>query len=209
MNEIFAPGIDAYIDGLLPARNEILAEMEDLAEKSGFPIIGPQVGRFLYQIVRLKKPKKIFEMGSGFGYSACWFCLGSPDVQVICTETSEQNIGRGKEWMKSGGFADRVEFHLGKAQEVLEEIGGRYDIILVDVDKHEYPAAFPQALKHLNKDGLLITDNVLWHARITDASATDRDTEGVRQYNRLIFNTPGVYSTIVPIRDGVALTLKL
>jgi caffeoyl-CoA O-methyltransferase len=209
MSEILFPEINDYIDSMLPERDHILQEMEDYAEKHSFPIVGPQVGRILYQLVTLKKPRAVFELGSGYGYSAYWFCLANAQVRVHCTEKSSENIRMAENWFSLASRQNQVTFHQGLAQEILKGMGGKYDIIFMDVDKQQYPKTFHLALAHLADGGLLITDNVLWHGRVIDTSADDPSTHGVREYNRLIFNTPGIYSTIIPVRDGVAVSLKM
>ncbi len=209
MSDLFRTGIDDYLDSLLPERNPVLSEMEDYAREKNFPIIGPQVGHFLYQIVKLTKPKMIFEMGSGFGYSAQWFLMGDKETRVICTELSEGNIARGKQWMEKAGFSDRVVFYQEEAQNVLRRQTDPFDIILMDVDKEQYPEAFHLALDSLRPGGILLTDNVLWSGRVADPDNKEVSTRGIREYNRLIFNTPGLFSSILPIRDGLAMSVKL
>ncbi len=209
MDGIFVNGINSYLDNLLPERDDILLEMEEYATETSFPIVGPQVGYFLYQIAALKKPKMIFELGSGFGYSAYWFALGSSETNIICTERSDENIERGQKWMKQAGFDTRVKFHQGDAREILKTISGEYDLIMNDIDKHEYPDAFHLAMTHLSKNGVLITDNVLWHGKVADGTVDDAGTNGIREYNRLIYQTSGIMSSILPIRDGIAVSYKL
>jgi len=206
---IFLDGIDPYIESLLPGRDAVLQEMEDRAESLNFPIIGAQVGRLLYQIARLKNPKHIFEMGSGFGYSAYWLAKGASGAQIICTEMDNNNIRLAESWLLRAGLAPRIRFYHGTAQNILSEIGGEYDLILNDVNKEQYPQTFHLALKHLAPNGLLITDNILWGGRVANPEINDPNTLGVREYNRLIFETPGIFSSVVPIRDGIAISMKI
>ena len=91
----------------------------------------------------------------------------------------------------------------------MSQLEGEFDIIFNDVDKEEYPAVYKAALSRLRKGGLLITDNTLWYGRVREAKPKSESTHGVKEYNRLAFTDSSVISTIIPIRDGVTVTLKL
>jgi len=206
--DIVAPEIESYLDHLLPSEDEILGEMEREGKKRRFPIVGSQVGRLLCQMAQLTGARRIFEMGSGFGYSAYWFLKGmSTGGQVILTDDSKENLGRAKDYFKRAGLLDQVTLEEGDALEVINRYPGPFDIIFNDIDKEQYPQAFKKALPRVRSGGLLISDNVLWFGRILTDSR-DLDVEGIRIYNRLISETPEVFSAIIPIRDGLSISIK-
>lgn len=209
MSDLLKNGLNDYLDHLLPARDPILIEMENYALQQNFPIVGPQVGRFLCQLAYLKKPDTIFEMGSGFGYSAYWFNLGAPQAKIIFTEFNKRNIQRAEKWFKLGKKAHQVVFKQGRAQDILAQTPGFFDIIFIDVDKHEYPQAFSRALSKIKQGGMIIIDNVLWYGKVTSVRESDQDTMGVRKLNEMLYETPGVLSSILPIRDGLGICIKL
>src|SRR3569832_1007126 len=98
--DIVDPNIEAYLERLLPPREPVVAEMEALAEKIRFPIVGPLVGRLLHQLTLIHHAERIAEFGSGFGYSAYWFAKGLPKTgKVICTEGSADRIGQGTDFL--------------------------------------------------------------------------------------------------------------
>ena len=139
--DIIHPDINNYLDVLLPERPRVMQEMEKLAKDRNFPIIGPQVGRILYQYTKLIGAKRIFEMGSGFGYSAYWFALALPeDGKVICTEAASNNIDLAEDYLKAAGLLHKAEFKKGDAIKILSQTSGPFDIILNDVDKDDYHA---------------------------------------------------------------------
>ncbi len=208
MKNISSREIHDYIHELLPRRGKVLEEMEAYAEEHNFPIVGPHAGRFLRQLSDLKKPKTIFEMGSGFGYSAIWMLGGTATARIICTESNEENVQKGLEWMKKAGIIERVTYHTADAFRVISQTAEKFDMIFNDVDKEQYPEAFSVALAKLQPGGLLVTDNVLWDGRVADPDNNDPSTKAVREYNRLMFETPGVYSCLIPIRDGLGVTIK-
>ncbi|MER3447582.1 MAG: O-methyltransferase [Candidatus Dadabacteria bacterium] len=206
---IINPDIEKYIKNLFPVEDEVLKEMEKLGEERGFPIIGPIVGRFLYQIAIIIRAKRIFEMGSGFGYSAYWFAKAVGDGgEVVFTELSQRNAQLARDFFRRGGVDRIVQIHVGDALEVLEETEGEFDIIFNDIDKEYYPFVVDKAYKKLRHGGLFITDNVLWFGRVlTDDSSLS--TKGVKEFTRLLLSEEWFLTTIIPIRDGVSLSVKL
>lgn len=208
--DVLLPGLEDYLEGLLPKRDPILVDMETYAEKNKFPIVGPLVGQFLMQYARLIRPKRILELGSGFGYSAIWFAKGAPeDVEIICTDLSKDNVDRANSYFERANFGKKIRFLVGNALELLEQLEGEFDIIFNDVEKEDYPKVFNASVPRLRQGGLLMTDNALWHGRVIETASTDKPTIGAKEYNRLAFNDPRVLSTIVPIRDGLAISFKL
>ncbi len=205
---IVDPEIEGYIDHLLPSQEDILKEMEREGEKRRFPIVGPQVGRLLCQMAWLTRAARIFEMGSGYGYSAYWFLKGMPPPgRIILTDDSQENLDRARDYLKKADLLNRVTFEHGDALEVIEKYPGPFDIIFNDIDKERYPEAFKKALPRIRSGGLLISDNVLWFGRILTDSR-DPDVEGIRTYNRLVTQTKGLFTAIIPVRDGLSISIK-
>ena len=150
--EIINSDIDNYLRSLIPQRDPVLEEMERIGKEKGFPIIGPLVGRLLCQLALLTQARRIFELGSGFGYSAVWFSKGiQPGGRIICTDGSNENSRQAVEFFERAGIGDLVEYRVGDALSLLELEPGPFDIILNDIDKHEYPEAFNKALPRLRK----------------------------------------------------------
>ncbi|MEW5975449.1 MAG: O-methyltransferase [Acidobacteriota bacterium] len=207
--ELVHPDIDRYLNSLIPARDDVLQEMEQQGKDRGFPIIGPLVGRLLCQLAQLTQAGRIFELGSGFGYSAVWFSKGiRPGGRIICTDGSHENALAANHFFQKAGIESMVDYRVGDALSLLDQEPGPFDLILNDIDKEEYPQAFQKAVPKLRKGGLLITDNVLWHGRVVSGDAQP-STQGVLEFNRLAHSSPEVHTTVIPLRDGVALSLKL
>jgi len=183
--------------------------MESVARKNDFPIIGPMVGPLLRQLAISTNAKRIFEMGSGFGYSAYWFAGGMKrDGKIICTDGSEENRKKAMRYLKRGGFEKMIDFRVGDALEIIEEFDGPVDIILNDIDKLDYPRAFDLAIPRLRKGGLFITDNVLWSGRILNKKPTAA-SKAILQFNRKLTSSKNIVSSIIPIRDGLGIAVKL
>jgi predicted O-methyltransferase YrrM len=221
--DVLHPSIDEYLLDVIPARDEVLTEMEAYARERRFPIVGPLVGRVLHQLVLLTNPTRIFEMGSGFGYSAYWMAkaLRQPEAHIICTDGSQENADRAAGYLARGGIANRIDYRVGNALEIIDETEGDFDIIYNDIDKDGYPDAFRKAIPRLRSGGLFITDNMLWLGRVvtydTDADVQELDEEeqwvhnttvGVKELTRLLYSSPDVFTTIIPLRDGVSVAIK-
>ena len=206
--EITNLAVEDYLHGLAPSPSDILREMQTYGEERGFPIIGPLVGQMLYQYALLIGAQRILEMGSGFGYSALWFSLALPETgEIHCTEGSKENVSLAKKYLERAGVAKKAHYHVGDALELVDDIPGTFDIILIDINKDQYPAAFHKALPRLNRGGVLITDNMLRSGRVLDKKP-DASTRGVLDYTKLIYDAEELVTTLLPLRDGVAISVK-
>jgi len=206
---ILQEGLDEYLADLIPERGKLLQEMEEIAEENGFPIVGPQVRQVLMQYAILVDAKRIFELGSGYGYSAMWWAKATDeDCHIWCTDSDPANKVQADGFFTQAGYQDRITFLVGDALTQLEKVDGDFDIIYCDVNKEQYPEVYKQALPRLRKGGLLITDNTLWSGRVLEDNPSE-STRGVIKYNQLAFNDDRVLSMILPIRDGVCVSLKL
>ncbi|MBI4446958.1 MAG: O-methyltransferase [Acidobacteria bacterium] len=206
--EITSQAIEQYLTRLYGQEDPILVEMEERAKKEGFPIVGPLVGRILYQLVKISGARRVLELGSGFGYSGYWFsqALGKSG-EITLTEFSEENIRAARDFFKKGKVETPVHFYHGDALELLENLPGPYDIIFNDVNKPQYPEIFRKAPSRLRPGGLLISDNVLWKGLVVESDG-DEKTNGILEYTHLIFSSPDFYSSIIPVRDGISVSIK-
>jgi len=207
--DIVHPGIDGYLDSIISNDDCILSDMEELARNEGIPIIGRQVGRFIYQLAITIKAKRIFELGSAFGYSAYWFAKAvGEDGRVYFTDLSKHNIDLAKEFIREVQFEDRIVINFGDGLEILEQTPGELDVIFNDIEKEDYPKVIDKAYEKLRTGGLFIADNVLWHGRVISGDKSPA-TEGVREFTKLLMSHEGFYTTVVPVRDGLSVSVKL
>jgi caffeoyl-CoA O-methyltransferase len=202
--------VDDYLYSLLPKRDEVLVEMEDYAARHDIPIVGPAVARVLQQLALTINAKTVFELGSAIGYSTIWWAQAVGDNgRVIYTDGDPKNAERARGYFNRAGVANRVTLHTGDALEVLSEQKQEFDIIFNDVDKEDYPRVLRLVAPRLRTGGLFITDNVLWSGRVAEKNPKTAQTKAILEFNRLLYKSTDFYTTILPIRDGLAVALRL
>jgi caffeoyl-CoA O-methyltransferase len=205
----FQRRLDQYLLRLTPGRDRHLREMERLAARRGFPIVGPLVGRFLYQLATGMRASRVLEFGSGFGYSAYWFALAMGKTgKVTLIDGDPANLARAEACFERAALPARFIYHAGDALEVAARLNGTYDIVFNDIDKEAYPQTIDPAARLLRPGGVFITDNVLWSGRVFDSSA-DPATEGIRAFTRKLYRDRRFFTTIVPLRDGLAVATRI
>ncbi len=207
---IVARAVEEYMDSLLPPRSAVLAEMEAQAKQRDIAIVGPAVARVLYQYAKSIGAKRIFELGSAIGYSTIWWAQAvGKDGEVHYTDGDHNNAAEARKYFEREGVQDRIRIHVGDALEVLSEQKQEFDIIFNDVDKEDYPRVLHLVHGRLRKGGLFITDNVLWSGRVTQQNSDESSTRAIQEFNRRLYASHEFFTTVLPIRDGVAVALKL
>jgi predicted O-methyltransferase YrrM len=207
-----------YLDSLVPPRPPELQAMEAYAQEVDFPIIGPASGYLCYQIARMIGARRVFELGSGYGYSTAWFAravqenlalsgsAGGGAVHHVVWDEELSRKARGH--LGALGYGEIVTYHVGEAVAALRAAEGPFDLIFNDIDKHGYPDSLPVIAEKLRPGGALIIDNMLWHGAIFDAGEQSPDTVGVREFTRLVTTDPGWIATLIPVRDGLIVAYK-
>jgi caffeoyl-CoA O-methyltransferase len=211
MNGFMSPEVDQYLYSLLPESEPVLREMEHVAAERHIPIVGPMVGRYLFQLARMVSARCVFEMGSAIGYSTIWWAKAMGEAgRVIYTDGDKKNAAEALAYFQRAGVSSHVDIRTGDAIELLSEERGEFDIILIDIDKEDYPRALRMAAPRVRQGGLLVADNVLWSGKVADpAMANDADTRGILEFNRLLYGSKDFWTTITPMRDGVAVAMKV
>jgi predicted O-methyltransferase YrrM len=209
MHGITSEPVENYLYSLLPQRDEVLVEMERAAAQRDIPIVGPAVARILHQLALIAGARNVFEMGSAIGYSTIWWARAVGDGgRVIYTDGDRKNADEGRGYFERAGVADRIAIKVGDALELLSEQKQLFDIIFCDVDKEDYPRAFRLAVPKLRKGGLFVADNVLWSGKVTQKNPGDASTKAIQEFNRLLYNSADLFTTVLPIRDGLAVAIK-
>jgi caffeoyl-CoA O-methyltransferase len=207
----YAAQLETYLDSLVPLRPSEMQVMEKIAQETNFPIVGPASGQFCYMIARMISARRVFELGSGYGYSTAWFARAVAENgggKVYHVVWKEELSNQAREHLNTLGLGNLIEYRVAEAVQELRVTEGPFDVIFNDIDKHAYPESLPVIYEKLRPGGVLIVDNLLWHGRVMDPNNHDRDTEGVREFTRLITTSPGWIASLVPIRDGLMVAYK-
>ncbi len=205
---IIEPAIERYLHELANPDDSILREMEMLGAERSFPIVGPQVGGLLKLLASAISARRVLELGSGFGYSAYWFAQAvGPEGVVVLTETSSERAAEAESFLERGGLLDRVRVVVGDGLEVIDRIGGEFDIVFNDIDKERYPLVLEKAAAALRPGGLFISDNMLWFGTVLDDEAKEASTRGVQQLTRMLYDSADFKTVLIPLRDGVTVSI--
>ncbi len=203
--------ISSYLDGLVPARPPEMQAMEAYAAETGFNIIGPATGQMCYQLTRIIRARRVFELGSGYGYSTAWFARAVQENgggEVYHVVWDEELSRRARRHLAALGYEGLIKSRVSEAVQALRETPGPFDVIFNDIDKEGYPQSVPVIAEKLRPGGLLIVDNLLWHGQVLDPDDHMASTEGVRELTRVLTTDPKWVTSIVPIRDGVLVAYK-
>lgn len=209
--------VQNYLASLVPPRPGEMQAMEHYAHEHDFPIIGPVAGHYCYQVTRLAGARTVFEMGSGYGYSTAWFaraveenCAEQPGssgaVHHVVWDQGLSDMARLH--LKNLKLDQNVQFHVAEAVETLKSRSETFDLIFCDITKDSYPAALEVINTKTHPGSVLIIDNMLWYARIFDAADQTPDTVGVREFTRLISQSPDWIISLAPLRDGLIVAYK-
>ncbi|MGH3327132.1 MAG: O-methyltransferase [Streptomycetales bacterium] len=207
--------VEGYLTDLARREHDdpLLDVMEARAAEQGFPIVGRATGRCLELAARSIGARRVIELGSGFGYSAYWFARAvGPGGQVVCTDGDPHNAKLAEDYLRTAGVWDRVSYRVGAALEGLAAQGGDFDVVYCDVDKLGYPDCWRAARERIRVGGLWICDNVIWDGHV--ATGTDREglpgwTAAIREHNQLVAEDDRYVGSIVPIRDGVMIAVRV
>ena len=211
MPDLISPEVSSYLEKLVPPRSAEVAAMEAYGNEKNFPIVGPIAGQLCYQYARLMGAQRIFELGSGYGYSTAWFARavqenGGGIVHHVVWDDKLSQMAR--KHLSALGFDDIVRYHVGEAVEALRNADGTFDIIFNDIDKDGYPASIPVVYEKLRPGGLLIIDNMLWSGKIFDEKDKSAATVGVREVTKLLTDSSKWITTLAPVRDGLIVAMK-
>ena len=206
---IVSDSAEAYMNELASRWDEpVLSAMEEYASENGFPIVGRLCGLTIEILARGIGARRVFELGSGFGFSAYWFARATgPQAEIHLTDGDPTNRDRAEDYLSRAGVWDRITYHVGDALTSFGKVGGAFDVVYCDVDKDGYPDCWRAARDRIRPGGLWICDNTLWSGRVTEPDP-DEWTRAIDEHNRLVCSDPDFVSVIVPTRDGLMVALR-
>jgi caffeoyl-CoA O-methyltransferase len=203
--------IQEYLQSYVPDRPETFLEMEAYADEHDFPIIGPLAGHFCYLLTRISGARRVFELGSGYGYSTAWFAKavgenGGGEVHHVVWDQKLSDMARA--WLSRLGYGDMIQFHVAEAVETLAGTEGEFDLMFNDINKDSYPDSLPVIYEKLKPGGVLLVDNLLWSGRVMDSHNQETSTRAIRRFAHMIADDSRWSQSTVPLRDGVLVAYK-
>lgn len=206
---------DRYLEKTYPKRDSVLLRLEKHAGKNGVPILGPHIGVLLSILARSCNAKNILEVGTAIGYSGIWLArvAASNSGKLTTIENDPEMKKIAEDSFSRAGLEGSVEIILGDARKAVPEIAGaregEFDFILMDVgEKKLYVELLDDCIKALRKGGVLIADDTLWHGSVVIPGENDADTRVMRKYNKITLQDGRLESIVVPIGDGVTISVK-
>lgn len=220
MTDVLPDESARFVRAVGPQPDEILEEMDEYARENGFPHVGPEVGGWLALLARMVDARRVFEFGSGYGYSAYWFARELPtDGEVVLTEHDADELELAREYMDRGGFSELATYEEGDALEAIERHDGPFDVVLVDLRKDQYPDAFDAVREKVAPGGVIVADNAMTAGSIQfeklleiqegdDPDDVNEHTRGIAAYLDAVRAAPEFETAVMPIGEGIAVSHK-
>ncbi|MFT4945812.1 MAG: caffeoyl-CoA O-methyltransferase [Natronomonas sp.] len=216
--EVVPAGVTDLAGLIGPEPDEIIEAMERRADEQNFPTVGPEVGAWLSVLARTTDADRIFEFGSGFGYSAYWFARGMGEGEIVLTEIDADELDQARGYFEQAGIADRARFEHGDAIELIGRYDGPFDIVLIDNEKQRYREALEAVEAKLRRGSLVLADNAV------TAGVIDRDdvlallnghevqtateaSRGIAEYLDYVREHDRLETALLPVGEGVAVSV--
>ena len=214
MGQIVPDAIERYLAGLNHLVDPVLTEIARTGEREDLPLIDAEVGALLRILAVAVGATRILEIGTAIGYSGIWLAGALPSGGMLVTfEMDEARARRARENFTRARVADRANVIVGDVQRMLAKVAGPFDLIFQDGDKRLYTSLLDRLVALLRPGGLLVTDNVLWDGEVAPGfkkklTRDPADTKAIAEYNERLNAHPELMTAIVPLRDGVAISVK-
>lgn len=213
MDKIIISNQLEYLSSFRNPPDTLIEEMEAFAKQHNVPILSWQSAEFLEQLVILKNPRRVLELGTAIAYSTIRIARRLKGKSVVHSiEKSSDNISVAKDFISKSGLTAKIKLLEGDAVNVMPQLKKKYDIIFLDADKEDYKRLFDYSLVLLRKGGLMVVDNLLWHGYAASTRVPlqyKESTNHIREFNLLFMNQPNLKTSIIPVGDGIGLGLKI
>ena len=218
MSLVLDDTVEAFLAAANPDQSPLLAEMTEYGRERGFPTVGPDVGQFLRVVARLAGAERIFEFGSGFGYSAAWFLDALPaDGEIVLTDYDENNLADAREFLPRANHDATIRYEAGDAMETFQRYDGPFDVVLIDHDKSMYVDAFEDARDDVPVGGVVVADNMIAGpvepeavtAALRGEEPADGNTDSIASYIECVRDDPEFETSFVPLGEGISVSVKV
>jgi predicted O-methyltransferase YrrM len=214
MGQIVPDAIERYLASLNHVGDAVLDDIARQGAAQDLPLVDAEVGALLRVLATAVGATRILEIGTAIGYSGIWLAGALPaDGMLLTLEKDPARAEAARANFARAGLARRVGILVGDAQVTIAKVAGPFDLIFQDGSKPQYVTLLDTLVALLGPGGLLVTDNVLWDGEVVPGFAPaprheDADTRAIVEYNTLLNNHPALLTATVPLRDGVAISVK-
>jgi predicted O-methyltransferase YrrM len=214
MGQVVPDAVEHYLASLNHQADDVLKDIARSGGEQDLPLVDAEVGVLLRVLATSVRAKRILEIGTAIGYSGIWLAGALPgDGTLLTMEMDEQRAQQARGHFARAGLSDRVSVIVGDAQRMLAKVSGPFDLIFQDGDKKQYSPMLDRLVDLLRPTGLLVTDNVLWSGEVVPGFVkkpqhNTADTQAIVEYNQRLNSHPALMTSIVPLRDGVAISVK-
>jgi predicted O-methyltransferase YrrM len=214
MGQIVPDAVERYLSGLNTLADSVLREIAEDGARQGLPLVDAEVGALLRVLAVSIDAKRMLEIGTAIGYSGIWLAGALPAGGMLVTmEMNQDRAQIARANFSRAALADRATVVVGDAHLMLAKVSGPFDLIFQDGDKRLYVPMLDRLVDLLRPGGLLITDNVLWDGEVVPGFLAEpkrdpEDTRAVAEYNDRLNAHPRLMTATVPLRDGVAISVK-
>ena len=214
MGQVVPQAVEQYLSSLNRQGDPVLQDVARVGEQRDLPLVDAEVGALLRVLATAVGARRILEIGTAIGYSGIWLAGALPAGGSLFTmEYDEDRARQARENFARAGVGDRVSVIVGDAQRMLAKVSGPFDLIFQDGDKKQYGPMLDRLVDLLRPGGLLVTDNVLWSGEVVPGFVRTphhpaADTQAIVDYNVRLNDHPALLTSIVPLRDGVAISVK-
>jgi predicted O-methyltransferase YrrM len=212
MDKILYKNQAEYIKSFRKKDTPLIEEMEAYAAQNKVPILTRDAAELIEQLIIISRPKRVLEIGTAIGYTTIRIARNlkkKAEVQTI--EKSNNNILLARDFISRSEEGKKITILEGDAFDIMPSLKKKYDFIFLDADKEDYQKLFEYSMVLLKKGGIIFIDNLLWHGYAASAKVPDSyktSTQHIREFNQLFMNQPDLYSTILPVGDGIGLGIK-
>ena len=199
--------LQAYMDGLVPKRDAVLARLEEEARREDIPIVEPHEGALLYLLVKIAGAKRVLELGTATGYSGIWMLRGTEGGTLTGFELDHERAERARANFSEAGFGEQAIVLEENATTGLEKVESRFDVCFIDLlnsfrSEGITRRVFDLCMERLDAGALLMADNALRQGDVLEPKS--QQAKNVAYYNRLVAEDPRLESVVIPIRDGLS-----
>jgi caffeoyl-CoA O-methyltransferase len=172
-------------------------------------VSGHLQGRLLAMLSQMIRPECILEIGTFTGYAAVCLAEGlTPNGKLITIDINEELEERVRNYFMQAGLANKIEYQIGNASELIPTLTDVFDLVFIDADKQNYANYYDMVFEKVRIGGFIIADNVLWSGKVTDENP-DKETRNILDFNKKIQADPRTENVLLPVRDGLMVVRKI